>query len=184
VNLALDRLGQEPILSLDDNTTEANLAKRTVPFVFGEVQRKFTWRRLKARARLAADTTKPIFGFQERYRLPANFLRMLSLEVNGCPLESYELEGEFILCDETGPLDLRYLEYNDDPNKWDQLLQSVIATRLAYNMCEKLTGSNTKKAELGAELRQLMSEARHTNGREGHPEVVANNVSFVNARFK
>jgi hypothetical protein len=183
VNTALDRLGQEPITSLDDETPESDLAKRLYPIIRDEVQRQFPWRRLKVRARLAADPVAPEFGFALRYRLPTGFLRLLTLESGGCRVRAYELEGDFILTDASDPLDIRYIATNNDPNKWDSLLVSVVATRLAYDMCEALTNSNTKKQVLAAELDELMLQARHANGREGHPEVVVADESFINVRW-
>lgn len=184
VNLALDRLGQEPVFSLDDDTTEANLAKRVYPMVRDEVQRQFTWRRLKARASLASDPTAPIFGPDLRYRLPSGFLRLLTVQSGDVRVHDYEIEGDFILTNAAAPLDIRYIETSNDPNKWDSLMVSVMATRLAYDMCEALTNSNTKKQALAGELDELLRQARHSNGREGHPEVIVANDSFVETRFR
>ena len=155
-NTALDRLGQPAIVSFGDGTKTANLVSRMWPIVRDQVHRAGCWRRLKARAQLAADTTAPEFDYTYRFRLPAECLMILDIFINAYPLNSrWELEGEYILSDESGPLQLRYIKDSDDPNKWDALHISAVAWLLAAEMCEALNQSSEKRGQAFAAFQRI-----------------------------
>jgi len=169
-NTALDRLGQPAIVSFGDGTKTANLVSRMWPIVRDQVHRAGCWRRLKARAQLAADTTAPEFDYTYRFRLPAECLMILDIFINAYPLNSrWELEGEYILSDESGPLQLRYIKDSDDPNKWDALHISAVAWLLAAEMCEALNQSSEKRGQAFAAFEATMSMAKKYSGAEGNP---------------
>lgn len=169
-NTALDRLGQPPVVSFSDGTKTANLVNRLWPIVRDQVHRMGCWRRLKARVELAADTTAPEFDYAYRFRLPAECLMIFDIFINSNPLNSrWELEGEYILSDEAGPLQLRYLKANDDPNQWDALHVSAVAWLLAAEMCESLNQSTEKRAQSFAAFEAVLDTARKYSGAEGNP---------------
>lgn len=169
-NLALDRLGQPPISSFDDGTTVSNLCNRMYPFARNKVQRAVPWRRQKARTTLAADVSAPAWGYTYKYRLPSDCVRLLDVYKSGYPLNTgWEVEGDFILSDEVGPLQIRYSALETNPDMWDELMVSATASLLAYEMAESLTQDATKKAQALQYYMEDMKLARHANGQEGNP---------------
>lgn len=169
-NTALDRLGQPPIVTFDDGTKTANLVKRLYPIVRDQVHRVHPWRRLKARARLAADVTAPTWGYTTRFRLPSDILMLLDVYKGDEPLNrDWELEGDFILCDETGPLDIRYIKDSDNPDEWDSLHLSAVAWLLACEMSEALTQDPQKRAQCFAAFNDALTMAKRYSGMEGNP---------------
>ena len=76
-NMALIMLGQQPITSLDDSNNRAVLANKRLADVRDSVLRAHPWNSAVMRASLTADGTAPTWGFDKRYALPADFVRMI-----------------------------------------------------------------------------------------------------------
>ena len=95
-----------------------------------------------ARASLAKRTTSPVFGYDDEYQLPTDCLRVVEVPESRLP---WVVEGRKLLSDEGAPLNIRYIRREEDPNQYDPLLFSAIAARLALEMAEELTQSNTKR---------------------------------------
>lgn len=183
-NTALDRNGEPPIISLLDGTPAANLCDRLFPIARDEVQRTFPWRRLRKRVSLAADPTAPIFGFDFRYRIPADSLRIIDvLDSQSRVVQEWELEGQFILTDTDAPLFIRYIATSNDPNEWDALMVSAVAARLAVELAEPLTQDTGKRNLLLAEYQNTMRQARNASAQEGSGQPLDLKDSWANSRF-
>ena len=74
-----------------------------------------------------------------------------------------------MLSDEGSPLSVRYVRREEDPNQYDSMLVSAIAARLAIELCEELTQSNTKRERALVEYEQILSRARMADGQEQSP---------------
>lgn len=183
-NTALDRLGQPPIVSFDDGSATSNLVKRLYPIVREQVHRMHPWRRLKARARLAADVTAPQWGYTTRYPLPADTLMLLDVYKGDYPMNAgWELEGGYILTDESGPIDIRYIKDSDDPNEWDSLHVSACAWLLAAEMAEALTQDPTKRSQCFASFNDVLRMASRFSGMEGNPVPVTRPDPWEKVRY-
>lgn len=167
-NRALDKLGHGPIVSLGDGDKAANLCDRNWPLVRDEVLRDHPWNFAVKRAALAADTSTPVWGFSNRFPFPSDFLRLL--EVRDLSTGEYQVEGRAILAD-ADVLYIRYIYLVTDPNQYDALFADVAASRLAYELCEALTQSNTKKQSLWEEYEAALTRAKRVDGQENPPQV-------------
>lgn len=165
-NKALDKLGQGPITSLDDGTKSANLCKRNWELVRNQVLRDHPWNFAVKRAVLAADTTTPSWGFSYSFPLPADNLRLL--EVRDLSTAEYQVESNTILADDD-VLYIRYIRVVTDPNQFDASFVDTVATRLAFELCEALTQSNTKKDMLFQEYEDSLTRAKRADGQENPP---------------
>ncbi len=88
-NLALLKLGTDPIASFNDGTTESTLVQDVYAILRDDLQRKFVWSFCKQMAVLATSTTStttggvttttnaPLFQYSYEYPLPADCLRIL-----------------------------------------------------------------------------------------------------------
>lgn len=179
VNRALDKLGYGPITSLDDGDKPANLATRTWPIVRDQVLRDHPWNFAVSRAITAPDSTAPSWGFSYRHLMPSDLLRLL--EVRDLSTSEYQLEGRYILTDES-VLYIRYIARVTDPNQYDSLFVDTVASRLAYEMAESLTQSNTKRELAWQEYTDGLERARRADAQE-NPPVVFEEDSWIDVRY-
>jgi hypothetical protein len=92
------------------------------------------------------------------------------------------VEGKKLLSDEGSPLSIRYVKREEDPNQWDSLLVSAVSARLAMELCEELTQSNTKRERATVEFESIMSSARRADGQEQSPMPFEEDA-WINARY-
>ena len=170
-NKSLDKVGQGPITSLEDNTKSARLCARNWPVARDAVLRAHPWnfaikRRVLAPEALSTAEAADQWGFTYRFPMPADMLRLV--EVRDLSAAEYQVEGRSILAN-TSALYVRYVWREEDPNKYDSTFFDVAATRLAFEICEPITQSNTKKDALWQEYKDQMSEAKSFDGQENPP---------------
>jgi len=178
-NRALSRVGEARITSLTDDTKQARACNGAYTHVRDEVLRAHPWNAAIARASLAKLATSPAFGYDDEYQLPADCLRVVEVYDTTLP---WVVEGKKLLSDEGSPLSIRYVRREEDPNQWDSLLVSAVAARLAMELCEELTQSNTKREIATREYEDLLSRARMADGQEQSPMPFEED-SWINARY-
>jgi len=167
-NRALDKLGQGSITSLDDGTTAANLCTRNYAQTRDQLLRDHPWNFAVRRAILAPSTDTPSWGFSNRFPFPVDCLRLL--EVDRLSTAEYQVEGRNILANGS-TLKIRYIRRVEDPNSFDSAFVDVLATRLAFQMCEAITQSNQKKQALWEEFEDVLTRAKRVDGQENPPTV-------------
>lgn len=169
-NGALDHLGATRISALSDNSRNAKACNAAYERVRDSLLRKHKWNFAITRVQLAADSTAPDFGYENQYTLPTDCLRTLEKD-DGYRYtgEVRIVEGRKIVTNESAPLDLRYVKQVTDPNEMDPIFREVLSLDLALAMCEEITQSNTKKADIREERKLQMAEARRTNAIEQDP---------------
>ena len=178
-NKALDKLGHGAITSLGDGTKAANLADRTWPMVRDTVLRDHPWNFAMTRTSTAPLSEAPSWGFLYQHEMPNDLIRLI--EVLDLRADEYQIEGNKILTDES-VLYLRYIAQKTDPNDYDSLFIDAVSTRLAYEMCESLTQSNTKRELLWQDYEMSMQRAKSVDAQENPPTVFAQD-DWINARY-
>ena len=177
-NLALDKLGQPSITSFNNESKAARLCNRMYPLAKDYVFRMFPWRRLRTRGLLAASTQTHAWGYQFEFPLPVDLLRLLDVASgqltsfsggSNMMQSGWELEGNSILTNVQGPLQIRYIKNSDDPGEWDRLMIHTIAAYMAKDMAEALTQDHKKKVFAVSDFALITEEARHANAQEGNP---------------
>lgn len=163
-NLALSKLGPGGGFLTDiagDNTVQGQAARRLFAAMRDLVLEAHPWRFARARAAVAADSPAvPAWGFALQYTLPSDFLRILAVEG---PQIEYEIEGDKLLTDAEGPLNIRYLARVTDPSKFTPTFIAALATRLAAEMAPAIT-SKVKRTDLLAEYQKVdLVQARKTD---------------------
>lgn len=171
-NGALIRLGASTITLLTDNTVGAKAVNAVYDRKRRELLRQHPWNFAIVRGSLAADATAPIFGKNNSFTLPADFLRLLPPDpcFNYNDLD-WQIEGRAILSDDAGPINVRYISDVTDPNKMDALFRETLSLDIANEICEKLTQSNTKKQDISNDRLAMIREAKRTNAIENRPAV-------------
>jgi uncharacterized protein with von Willebrand factor type A (vWA) domain len=83
---------------------------------------------------------------------------------------AWQIEGGKILTDLEAPLKLLYVARIEDTGAWDALFAEVFACRLAVEVCERLTQSNTKRQLAAEEYQQALRAAVRADAIENPPE--------------
>lgn len=166
-NRALSRVGATRIVSLTENSVNA----RAVNAIFNTVRdaelRKHYWNFAIKRARLAADAEAPAFGPANSFTLPSDFLKLMPPDKDQhYNTLDWQVEGKKILTDVVAPLDIRYIYRVTDPNEMDSLFREAFAMRLAEQLCEPLTQSNTKIQLIAADYDKAIEDARKADAFE------------------
>lgn len=181
-NRALTKVGAARILSLTDDLESA----RTINAVWDSLRdaelRKRNWNFAIQRDSLAALASAPDWGFSYQYQLPADCLRVIQAgeyfpgvsltDYRGVSESMWKVEGGRILTDLGAPLAIRYISRVTDCQTWDALFAEYFACRLAVELCERLTQSNTKKEMLIGEAKMALREASGSGAIENPPEPI------------
>ena len=162
-NRGLQRLGADRISSLADDSRNARACNFAYEPVRDALLRRYKWGFAVTLVQLPVDAAAPIFGKQNSFSLPADSLRIL-------PPNNYDLDwiirGRTIHTDWGAPLDVLYIKRITDPNTMDTLFQEVLSLKLADELCEEITHSNTKKRLIGSEVKSLLAEAKRVGAYE------------------
>lgn len=119
----------------------------------------------KAQTPLRAD-----FGHAYRYDLPEDFLRIVDVSNgNWSSRLPWEVQGSQMRTDEGITVQIRYIYRVKDPLVFDAMLLSLLAWRLALELCETITQSNTKKADLRDLYEEAMRSAKKSDAQEASP---------------
>ncbi len=180
-NLALTKLGPGSgfLTDLDtDTSTVAQACRRTYVAVRDLVLEAHPWRFARKRTNLSAAVATPSWGFDHQYELPSDCLRVLSVE--GSVI--YEQEDGLLLCNEDGPLYVRYLARVTDTSKFSPTFVQALASRWAAELAVPVTKSHSRRTELLEEfLRVDLTQARKSEGFGAVPEK-ASDGDWLDAR--
>lgn len=109
------------------------------------------------------------------YRLPYNYLREApqnpkagvgSWYPAGSAYDDWEFEGDYIVTSETGPIVFRFVVNSTVVARFDPMFCEGLAARIGIEVCEALTQSTSKLANIGTAYQKFMGEARIVNGIE------------------
>jgi hypothetical protein len=171
-NLALQRVGAKAISKLTEDTTAGRACNRVYAQARDSELRTHPWSFARERVYIAADSTDPIFGAAKKYAIPADCLRILTTNgVDATPVQDdWQIEGRFILTDDGSPISLIYIKQVTDENTFDALFTELLIARIAMDIAEKVTQSNTKKEEATAHYQEVRKEAKRVNAFERPPQ--------------
>lgn len=179
-NRALTKLGAGTIIRLDEDDPKAvalNLAFE--PVRQAELRRR-RWRFSLERHSLPALADAPGFGFSRQFQLPTGCLRVIQIgefdlgpnlsDYRGAPTEYWSIEGRKILTDFDAPLKVRTIQDVPDTTQWDPAFVEAFAARLAYECCERITQSDSKRQLAWSDYKESIREAIKANALEVAPQ--------------
>lgn len=170
VNRGLQKLGASRITALSDNSVNARAASVAFEPLRQALLRAHPWKFAITRVQLAADATAPIFGKENYFTLPSDFLAIAPPDGDFNPnSKDWEIEGRKLVTNDSAPLDLKYIKDVTDPNDMDPLFREALSSLIAYELCEEITQSNTKKAGLLQDKKDAIAEARRRNAIQSRP---------------
>jgi hypothetical protein len=97
----------------------------------------------------------------------------------GRETQEYMIEGNLILTNIAAPLKLRYIARVEDPNQWDVNFREAFASRLAMEICEDLTQSETKFQRAASDYKRAITQAIRTNSIEKPPSTPPDNTWII-----
>ena len=182
-NLALAQVGSNPITSIDDASTAAQLCKTNWDAVRDAVLEARAWTFAAQREQLAADSTAPAYGWSTRYQVPSTAVRVLEAD-DGTGYADFEwvVEGGFILTNQAAPLSVRYLKRVEDTALWSPGFTMAMAYRLAFVLVIPLTENRSLQSDLWSLYQKALTEAGRLDGMQGRSEHVRPSA-LVQRRF-
>lgn len=185
-NRALTKLGAARIISFGDDNKQARAVQSMFDIVRDSELRAHIWSFAIKRTSLAALSTTPDWGYTYEYQVPSDLVRILQVnDIYGGPsfedyrnqsVAEYSLEGNKILTDFAAPLKIRYIARIEDTAQWDATFIEAFACRLAMEMAEDLTQSNTKRELAQREYEQALRTAIRSGGLETPPQALPDNT--------
>ena len=180
-NKALRRLGEDPIISLDNNTIWGRRCSAALPEVIRTVLSMDSWRSVTRRVELAAESETPL-GYQSSYLLPADSLRLVALKLS--QYEDWAIEGNKILTKKSkdASLQILYVQEVTDTNRYTAPLFDAIAMGLAHELSGYSTATNVAKDEIYSMFVQAVATAQNINAKET-PVTFLSSTSWVDVRM-
>lgn len=191
VNHALALLGEPKITGLEEESEAARTAKAVFGLTLEAELQANAWGFATKRAKIAAAAIPPEWGYDYSYPLPADCLTLqfvegqqysqdLSVLTEG--KERYRIEGQSIVTDIEGPLQITYTVMVTDPNKWDAGFRFAMALKLADSMCIAITQNTTKKQFLAAQYEDAIRRAMQRTAIQS-PPTVPRTTSWLESRL-
>lgn len=181
-NRALQKLGVQGITSLTENSRNARAVNAAYDSVRTEELEAHPWNFACARGTLPADSPPPDWGRANTFTVPSNFLRLLpDYEERLRGDDDFQIEGRKITSNFQAPLEIRYIKDVTDPNVMTPLFREVLACKLAIEMCEQITGSNSKLANVQAQYDLAIRKAKRTNAFQNRPAMSPDDT-FISCR--
>lgn len=165
-NLALQKLGAQEIVSMDEDTRELRAITRCYTMLRDRELRAHNWNFSIRRAVLAPSTVAPLFEFAKAFPLPADCLRPLPPSRDVDWTIEYHEGSKHILTNEGAVIYLRYVSRVTDETQFDPLFADMLACKIAWHCCEEITQSNQKKADIEREYDKAKADAKRINAFE------------------
>ncbi len=179
INVALGRLGADPIISEIEGTKQQIIATTNFDTTRQALLREHPWNFAMTDLELARAAGTPSFKFKYAYQLPSNCLRLL--EVYDTRL--YKVQGKFVFSDNE-VCKARFVKDIPDPNLWDAAFTDVFGYRLAADMGYSMGVAQSNIDSLYMAAQQRMRTARHIDATEEVLDSMDGDwSSLIQARF-
>lgn len=141
---ALLELGEEPVVSLDQDAERARIMRELYAAERDGLLEEHPWNFATVRASLARLAAAPAFGPAHAFALPADCLTVLAVEP---ATAAWAVESGALLTD-AAEAAVRYVRRVTDANAMPPTFRAALAARLAAKAARKLTGSSAEKERL------------------------------------
>lgn len=163
-NRALQKLGAKRITALDQEAVNARACNTAYEPCRDAELEDHDWNFAITQASIAADSDEPEWGKAYSYTLPSDFIRLApDYEEDNTNTQDYVIQGRKIYTDYSAPLYIRYVKRVTDPNEMTPLFREALSARMAIEMCEELTQSNSKKEAVEANYVEIVRRAKKSN---------------------
>ena len=196
VNRALTWMGEQPITSLEDDSNNALIMKANYNLSRDSLLELHEWSFAMDEWIPAVDPTPPDWVAANRFRIPADLLRITAVEPNRSgplpafndmrrsilrrPQADYVVESGFIVTDEDAIV-IRGIRKMEDEGSFSNLFCDALSARLAMDTCFAFTEDATKWNAMSALYQVKVKEAKSRDGLQGTNRRIRNR-SLENVR--
>lgn len=168
-NLALGRIGHTRITSITEGSKAGGAALDAYEPLLRAILADHDWNFAISRVPLAQAPT-PVSGYGFAYFKPADCLK--PLEVNDEPREDWQEENDTLVFD-YATATLKYIRYEDNPDKWSAGFLMAFYHLLASHLAGSLLADSKKSDELlNQYLTVLLPQAKAIDGSTGRAKVM------------
>lgn len=180
-NLALGMLGAKPIISLQDDSTQADWCRRWYPLTRDAVLEDVPWTFATARTVLPQAATPPSSEFDYAYTIPHYILSVLDVSFHQQTFEPpawWQVEsGQIVVrsdygSSENSSLYVKYIQFIEDTTKFPPQFANALVVRLAANLALSLTESGGHFERLWGLYTQAKEDASSSDGVQGRSRMV------------
>jgi hypothetical protein len=174
-NLTASLLKVEAVTNIDPpapNSKFAKLANRWYDEIRRSCLAEAIWDFAVKRAILPADSVAPIFGRANKFLLPADYIRIATINDETLPETDYEIEDGYLLCDLPAPINLRYVFDQEQILKFSPKFVALFAAALAKATAYDMTGNRSMVEEMRQEYMMILSDGRSIEAQSNPPKRV------------
>lgn len=164
-NRALQKIGAGRITSLTEDSPAARDCNASYNILRRSELRGHVWSFAVKRAQLPLLSAGPIFQFANAYQMPADCLRILG-DDNQDTQKDWRIEGRMIITNDPAPLFIRYVSDVTDSGLFDGLFVEALASKIGYEICERITQSSSKKESVFRDYTMAIRDAKRINAIE------------------
>lgn len=192
INLALQKLGLAPLISIADKNTRAYAMMAAYDLQRQNEIRAHDWKFAEKDGAIPADVATPANTYLYQYTEPTDCLRFIMIAGYRQSLgrtfyrtgleQLYTIKGKKILTNLPAPLQVTYLYDVTDCTIFDANFVDMFACRLAGQTCIQLTQNATLKGDLSKEYKRSLNQALISGSIELPPQGLAED-SFILSRL-
>lgn len=171
-NRAMKLLKASSITSLTDGSNNANAVNDVFTEVREDLLRAHKWNFAKKRQKMAQTSTAPVFGFDNAYALPSDWIRTIIISDNdaeaGSPprYSEEEIDGQGVIAANVDELWISYVYRVTDPNRMPADFRTAFAYALAVSVpgIPNLSGVRDDVLEKRAGIRLTRAKSADATG--------------------
>lgn len=170
---ALVKVGAAPIASLDDGSSEAEIAGLLYDTTRDALLSAHPWSFATAQQRLSRLATAPLADFDHAFALPADFLRVLSVGEAGSGRGrgvAYRIQ-ERRLHGNAESITLTYV-FRADTSACPPFFDDLLVARLAAEFCLPLTENTARTEAMQRAAEVAFARARMIDGQQQTPQAL------------
>lgn len=184
VNLALARLGESPIQSLEEGTVPANMAKAFYDPARRAALRDYNWNFAISTVSLSR-LAEEVVGFRFAFALPMDCLRVIRI-MEGSDFSgqgpSYALRSGKLYTD-SEEVTVEYIRDVEDPSEFDDKFIEAFSCKLASDLAMPVRGSVELMANYMNVYNSMIAKAATLSAHEQLAPTGVSDNPYVEARF-
>jgi hypothetical protein len=177
-NSALIKIGAKTITSLSENTKAGKLCNEQYSKSRDFLLAIYAWNFAIKRSTLTKDVTAPAWGFDSRFALPNDFIRLLQIRPE---YAKYQVENGWILAN-TDELDIRYVYQNTTTTTYSKEFDEALAYHLASELAYALIQNSALSQEMFSKSEFWVSRAKMVDSANSMP-ISQDANDWLNARY-
>jgi hypothetical protein len=178
-NEALALVGAAPITSLSEESVPGQLCNSLYEPTRDELLADHPWKFATKRVELTADPDAPAFGYDVRFPLPADCLRVLDTDLG--TEADWTIENGYLLCNDSS-CSIKYISKITTPATFSIPFCEALAHKLASKLAYPLVQSSTLADQMFRLYMVHLKDARSKNAQEGGIQQVQSN-EWINSRY-